>query len=297
MFKKQRIRDPVHNLIEFRAEEFENSLWRALETRPFQRLRRVKQLGFSDFVYPGAGHSRFAHSIGVFHTARQLMKVINDHLGQHFELSKARVALAAALVHDLGHGPFSHAFEDVGRRLGLKMADHEHVSDLLIRQSEVSEALRPLGSGFANDVADLIKSSGPGNMYSAVVSSQFDADRLDYSSAEKIFSELLQRVIRLTVDDSSTQTGLLENHPLVRFGREPDKIGSILALDDTVVWGSLSQMAGASDNVVSELAGRLRDRRLYKCVDVRARLGHLLGKDGSGLSRIEQACASIIMKK
>jgi HD superfamily phosphohydrolase len=367
MFNKQRIRDPVHNLIEFRADEFENSLWRALESRPFQRLRRVKQLGFSDFVYPGAGHSRFAHSIGVFHTARQLMKVINDHLGQQFELSKARVALAAALVHDLGHGPFSHAFEDVGRRLGLKMADHEHVSDLLIRQSEVSEALRPLGSGFANDVADLIKSSGPGNMYSAVVSSQFDADRLDYMrrdrlmtgtqlgaidfewlvanlevgsvshgvdeksvgtidtfvlgpkaidaaetfvlalfqlyptvyfhkatrSAEKIFSELLQRVIRLTVDDSSARTGLPENHPLVRFGREPDKVESILALDDTVVWGSLSQMADASDGVVSELAGRLRDRRLYKCVDVRARLGHLLGKDGSGLPRIEQACASI----
>jgi HD superfamily phosphohydrolase len=153
MFKPQRIRDPLHNLIEFRAEGFENALWRALRTRPFQRLRRIKQLGFSDLVFPGASHSRFAHSVGVFHTARQLMRVIEDHLGRQFETSKARVALAAGLVHDLGHGPFSHAFEQVGRRLGLKLADHEYVGDLLI--SEVSGALRSLGSGFANDVADL----------------------------------------------------------------------------------------------------------------------------------------------
>ncbi len=116
------------------------------------------------------------------------MRVIDDHLGRQFELSKARVALAAALVHDLGHGPFSHAFEQVGRRLGLKLADHEHVSDTLIRDSEVSSALRILGSGFANDVADLIRSAGPGNIYSAVVSSQFDADRLDYMRRDRLMT-------------------------------------------------------------------------------------------------------------
>src|SRR5262249_16914437 len=151
-------------------DEFENALWRALQTPPFQRLRRIKQLGFSDLVYPGASHSRFAHSVGAFHTARQLMRVIDDYLGQQFELSKARVALAAALGHDLGHGPFSHAFEQVGHRLGFKVADHEHVSDILIRNSEVSGALRDLGSGFANDVADLIRSASPGSISSAVVS-------------------------------------------------------------------------------------------------------------------------------
>jgi HD superfamily phosphohydrolase len=188
VFKPHRIRDSLHNLIEFRADEFENSLWRAIESRPFQRLRRVKQLGFSDLVYPGASHSRFAHSVGVFHTARELMKIIEDHLGRQFELSKARIALAAALVHDLGHGPFSHAFEAVGRRFAFKTVDHEHVGDMLIRSGEVSDALRPLGSGFANDVADLIKSSGPGNIYSAVVSSQFDADRLDYMQRDRLMT-------------------------------------------------------------------------------------------------------------
>jgi HD superfamily phosphohydrolase len=367
MFKQQRIRDPLHNLIEFRADEFEDSLWRALQTRPFQRLRRIKQLGFSDLIYPGACHSRFAHSVGVFHTARQLMRVIDDHLGRQFELSKARVALAGALVHDLGHGPFSHAFEQVGRRLGLKLANHELVSDMLIRDSEVSGALRGLGSGFANDVADLIRSAGPGSIYSAVVSSQFDADRLDYMrrdrlmtgahvgaidfewlianlevgtvtqgvdqeptapidtfvlgskaiyaaetyvlglfqlyptvyfhkatrSAEKIFTELLHRVVRLTIDDSVANTGLPDNHPLVRFAKEPEKIENLLALDDTAVWGSLSLMADARDSAISDFACRLRDRRLYKCVDVLARLGHGLGPGESEVPRLDRARAAI----
>lgn len=144
-FRAQRIRDPLHNLIEFEAREFEHVMWSVLATRPFQRLRRVKQLGFCDLVFPGATHSRFAHSVGAFHTARQLMTVIKRHLGDNFLETRQQQALAATLVHDLGHGPFSHAFEDVGRRLGIQAANHEHVTDLLIREGEVSEALKVLG--------------------------------------------------------------------------------------------------------------------------------------------------------
>lgn len=186
---RQRIRDPLHDLIEFDTErdEFEGVLWKAIQTRPFQRLRRVKQLGFSDLVYPGATHSRLAHSVGVFHTARMLMDVIGRHVPK-VEVSKMRQALAAALVHDLGHGPFSHAFESVGKRLGLKMADHEHVSDILIRDSEVATVLNELGSGFANDVADIIRGRGKKNVYRAVVSSQFDADRLDYMRRDRLMT-------------------------------------------------------------------------------------------------------------
>jgi uncharacterized protein len=139
MYKPQRIRDPLHNLIEFRATEFEDAMWRVIQTSPFQRLRRIKQLGFSDLVYPGATHSRAAHSIGVFHTARRLMQIIKHHLGsENYQDSRADAALAAALVHDVGHGSFSHAFEDVGKRLGLRLADHEHVSDLLIRSEKLA---------------------------------------------------------------------------------------------------------------------------------------------------------------
>lgn len=183
----QRVRDPVHDLIEFSASELERTLWKVVQTRPFQRLRRVKQLGFSDLVYPGASHSRFAHSLGVFHTARQLMAVVRRHVSEGQESKELR-ALAAALVHDLGHGPFSHAFEKVGRRLGLKLADHETMSDTLIRRSEIAGTLNELGSGFADDVADIIKTDGIRTVQHAVVSSQFDADRLDYIRRDRMMT-------------------------------------------------------------------------------------------------------------
>jgi HD superfamily phosphohydrolase len=145
----------------------------------------VKQLGFSDLVYPGASHSRFAHSVGVFYTARQLMAVVRRHVDQE---SKERRALAAALVHDLGHGPFSYAFEKVGSRLNLKLADHENMSDALIRRSEISEVLNELGSGFADDVADIIQKDDIKTVQHAVVSSQFDADRLDYMRRDRMMT-------------------------------------------------------------------------------------------------------------
>lgn len=190
--KPQRIRDPLHNLVEFGSNQFEQTLWKVIQTQPFQRLRRVRQLGFSELVYPGATHSRFAHSVGAYYTARRLMEIIKRHIeshgGQHKE-HQAHVALAAALVHDVGHGMFSHAFEEIGKKLRLSMAEHEHVSDLLIRNSEISEAFNSeLGSGFANDVADVIKRGRPGNLYDAVVSSQFDADRLDYMQRDRLMT-------------------------------------------------------------------------------------------------------------
>jgi len=119
------------------------------------------------------------------------MGIIRRHTesngGQHKD-HQAEVALAAALVHDVGHGMFSHAFEEIGKKLKLPMAEHEHVSNLLIRDSEISVAFKELGSGFANDVADVIMRGRPGNLYDAVVSSQFDADRLDYMQRDRLMT-------------------------------------------------------------------------------------------------------------
>jgi len=184
----QRIRDPIHSLIEFDDSDVEAALWQAIQTRPFQRLRRVKQLGFSDYVYPGASHSRFSHSVGVFHTARQLLRVIQAKSQTPYKRRQAETALAAALLHDIGHGPFSHAFESVGKTLGLKLARHEFVSEALIRGSEIAGVLNQLGSGFADDVAEVIKAKGPRTLYDAVVSSQFDADRLDYMRRDRVMA-------------------------------------------------------------------------------------------------------------
>jgi uncharacterized protein len=366
MPKQQRIRDPLHDLIEFNVErsQLEDVLWRVIQTRPFQRLRRIKQLGFSDFVYPGATHSRLLHSAGVFHTARRLMKVIEKYLPED---ARGSQALAAALVHDLGHGPFSHAFEKIGERFDLKMANHEAVSDMLVRDSEVSEELRDMGSGFANDVADMVSGSGAPTIYSAVVSSQFDADRLDYMrrdrlmtgsqhagidfewlmenlevgevehnvdetrlnpvqtfvlgrkaifaaeayvlglfqlyptvyfhkatrGAEKIYTELLSRAITLIRDGSIEKTGLPKTHPIVKFAQRPDDIECALALDDTVIWGSLSLMADSGDGWISSFAGRMRDRKLYKCIDVRAKIAHDKDDAAASSAEADTVCAGI----
>lgn len=347
VYVKQRVRDPLHNIIGFEDTQFENMLWDLINARPFQRLRRVKQLGFSNFVYPGASHTRFAHSIGVFHTARSLMSIIEEYLGkQRYQDVRGREALAAALLHDVGHGAFSHAFEDVGKRLKLRMAHHETVSDALIRDSELTPILKTMGSGFHSDVADVIDDNIDPTIYSAVVSSQFDADRLDYMrrdklmcgtghgaidfnwlmanieigtiatsvdnqkvseietfvlgpkalfaaeayvlglfqlyptvyfhkatrGAEKIFSEVLCRIIELCIDGSCISAGLDESHPIVKFAKNPDSLDCALNLDDQVIFGALAQTAQAKDQVVSDLSIRLRDRKLFKAVDIRKAL-------------------------
>ena len=213
----QRVRDPVHNLIVFDTDQqLERLLWNVLCSRPFQRLRRIKQLGFSELVYPGATHSRFAHSIGVFQTARELMEIVRERAGVERMEAQEQIALAAALVHDVGHGPFSHAFEAVGKELGLRLADHEQMSDQLIRESEIAEILREFGSGFANDVADMIKKDGPKTVHDAVVSSQFDADRLDYMRRDRLMTGSQQSAIDLTwllanLEIASVAVGVDEN--------------------------------------------------------------------------------------
>jgi HD superfamily phosphohydrolase len=192
-FKRQRIRDPLHNLIEFdEGDPFEGMLWRVIKTPSFQRLRRIRQLGFSDFVYPGATHSRFIHSLGVFHTARQLMRIVQRFVpNKPGEQVQAQAALAAALLHDVGHGPFSHAFEPLGKRLGWKLVgEHESHSEALIRSTEpgaIGAILNGFREGFADMVADIVR-GGPATVYRSVVSSQFDADRLDYVRRDRLMS-------------------------------------------------------------------------------------------------------------
>lgn len=187
--KHQRIRDPLHDLIEFGDDPFEQILWRVLQTPSFQRLRRVKQLGFSEYVYPGATHTRFSHCIGAYHIAKNLLRVIRERsAAQQFNATLAQHAIAAALVHDVGHGPFSHAFEDIGKKLHLKMAKHEDVSDAIIRSGDVGKIFDEMHTGLSANIADLIRAPGPSKIYGAVVSSQFDADRLDYMQRDRLMT-------------------------------------------------------------------------------------------------------------
>src|SRR5262249_50756158 len=105
-------RDPVHNIIRLRTDDSEGRLMMNLiDSREFHRLRRIKQLGLGLYTYQGAEHSRFTHSLGAFH----LMTRVLDRLGENHAIAKSdrTAARAAALLHDVGHGSFSHVMEKV----------------------------------------------------------------------------------------------------------------------------------------------------------------------------------------
>jgi HD superfamily phosphohydrolase len=110
------LRDPVHGLVAFESDE-EAIIPALLEAAEVQRLRRIRQLGLASIAYPGADHTRFAHAIGAaFVMTRFIARMRSNHdqlpFWQRLTTDRARDALAAALLHDVGHGPFSHLFEE-----------------------------------------------------------------------------------------------------------------------------------------------------------------------------------------
>lgn len=183
-FKPRLVRDPVYNIYRF-EDETDRLALQLVDTPAFQRLRRIKQLGFSDYVYPGASHTRFAHSIGVYATAKKLIKVIEKQSETPLEPGHVQVALLAALLHDIGHGPFSHAFEAVHKDQPRLKKKHEEWSASII--TEDKHILGILGVELAKKIAKLLTSDAQ-DYYEAIVSSSFDADRLDYVRRDRIMS-------------------------------------------------------------------------------------------------------------
>ena len=107
------IRDPVHNTITFEDNPEDRLLLELINTKEFQRLRRIKQLGTCELVFPGAVHTRFAHSIGVMHTAKRFLRRVNRIRTAKLTDEQWIVTSVACLLHDVGHGPFSHTFEKI----------------------------------------------------------------------------------------------------------------------------------------------------------------------------------------
>lgn len=175
------IRDPVHNIIPFEDRPSDRLLLALINTREFQRLRRIKQLGVSHFVFPGADHTRFAHSIGVMSMAKQFLARLETVRGKAVSEDERTAVLAAALLHDVGHGPFSHTFEKITGE------NHERRTRQIITDSS-TEVNRTLGSlaevlddFFSEDIDDSVAAAGKIPRYlTQIVSSQFDADRFDY---------------------------------------------------------------------------------------------------------------------
>lgn len=191
--RDQRLRDPVHGLIVFRKDSRLDQLaWQLLDAPEFQRLRRIRQLGVSEFVFPSATHTRFAHCVGVFHTARQLIRIIEREvsgINETYNAQRAEVAVIAALLHDLGHGPLSHTFEGVQKSRGIKKK-HEKWSAEIVRnpRGRIQRLLDEHRVGLTDEIAAMLEKEDPDDIYHAVVSSSFDADRLDYLRRDRFMT-------------------------------------------------------------------------------------------------------------
>ncbi len=168
-------RDPVHNIIRLRADNSEGELMmRLIDSAEFQRLRRIKQLGLGLYTYQGAEHSRFTHSLGAFHLMTRVLERLREkHTINEQDHTAAR---AAALLHDVGHGSFSHVMEKV---LGLH---HEKwtVEAVLSESTEIGALLHSYSADLPAKVASIVEGKFQPAALAQLVSSQLDVDRMDY---------------------------------------------------------------------------------------------------------------------
>ena len=216
------IRDPVHNIIYFDKNE-DAVLLELIDTREFQRLRHIKQLGLSPFTYPGAEHTRFAHSIGVTHLMKRFIDKICSLKEERFrqyinELTDFRKQLlTAALLHDVGHGPFSHALEKTTE------INHERWTAEIIRgDTEVNSVLCKHGIN-PYEVAEIIQRTHTSKAVVKLLSSQLDTDRVDYLLRDSRMTgagygsfdlEWLINVLRIGEHNGEVEVGLDRNKGL-----------------------------------------------------------------------------------
>jgi HD superfamily phosphohydrolase len=176
------LRDPVHGLIAFDLPE-EELIVRLLGTTEMQRLRRIRQLGVASLVFPGAEHTRFAHAIGAAHVMKRLILRLRDvehslDSSERLDPARAQQALAAALLHDVGHGPLSHLFEEA--LAGAPAHEEWSTRIILDPESEVCRVLSAADPALPARVADLVLGRHELTYLARAVSGTVDVDRCDY---------------------------------------------------------------------------------------------------------------------
>lgn len=179
-------RDPVHNYIHVQHQVILD----LINSAEFQRLRRIKQLGTSSLTFHGAEHSRFSHSLGVYEITRRICDIFQrnysiEQIGEDGWDDKERlVTLCAALLHDVGHGPYSHTFEHIFQ------TDHEKITVEIITspETEVFQILNRVSADFPQKVASVITKEYRNPQVVQMISSQIDADRMDYLLRDAYFT-------------------------------------------------------------------------------------------------------------
>ena len=174
------VRDPIHGLIRLTDQEMG-----LVNSQAFQRLRRIRQLAMADLVYPGAVHTRFEHSLGTLHTAHRIL----DHLDRLDGIPEddKRIVRLAALLHDVGHGPFSHVSEyllnehydkeAVGEASGIEKIHEKVTVDIINKDDEIASLL---SEDDRKEITNIIEGGRTRDYRRDIVSSDLDADKMDY---------------------------------------------------------------------------------------------------------------------
>lgn len=179
MVKKKIFNDPIYGLMHFEYEV----LYRIIDHPYFQRLRRISQVAMSHYVYPGAQHSRYQHALGALHLMSKALMLLQNK-GIKISEEEKKAACIAILLHDIGHGPFSHALE----KLILPLS-HEEISLLLIGKME-----QDLNEDFSM-AKEIYQNRYPKKFLNQLVSSQLDMDRMDYLTRDSFFSGVAEGII------------------------------------------------------------------------------------------------------
>ena len=186
------LKDPVDSYIHIHYEV----IWNCLDSKEFQRLRRIRQLGGDFQVYPTAEHSRFSHSLGVYEIVRRMVTEVKSLCVELTEYEKVCVMLAG-LLHDVGHGPFSHAFEHITNH-----SHEEYTAKIILGNTELNAILRAVSEKLPQDIVFIIQHTHENDILNQIVSGQLDADRMDYLLRDSYFTATsygqfdLERILR-----------------------------------------------------------------------------------------------------
>jgi len=305
------ITDPIHDFIRLNKTEHE-----IIDTPVFQRLRRIKQLSGAHLTYPGAQHTRFEHSLGVLHIASMAASSLNSKgLMSTDDIENIRLA---ALLHDIGHGPFSHLFEEVLQR---KKQSHEDVGKQIILKSEIGDIISK--SGYDKKlIHNLAVGQSRMQYLNEIVSGALSADMMDYLLRDGYFTGAEHAKIdhhrlthsldvyknKLALDSSALvnfETMMISRfqmfkavyfHKTVRAGEvmlleamslagnelglSSLKMDEYVKLTDEVVLEKLMSLQETSSDLkaAKKIATDYQDRKLFKCVFERSLSGKSLSK-------------------
>lgn len=179
------IRDPIHGFI--RIDPLEEAL---IGSRPMQRLRFIRQLGLTFLIFPGAEHSRFSHVLGTMHLAGRIYDALAERSESQLDPDRRaperRLVRAAALLHDIGHAPYSHSAEEMFEG-GI---DHEEMTRRLLHTPELEEIFARHGDGVDAEAVSRVlakKSEGTERLLSEIVSGELDVDKMDYLLRDSLY--------------------------------------------------------------------------------------------------------------